>query len=124
MSKRCHGDDREDGSHVPVACSLARGELAAQRDALLPGLLSRATDREPMQRRAVDEEPPATGFRWRFDFEAGILAEIAAVIEAEHRCCPFLRFELVVTPGDGPLCLEVTGPEGTAEFLSTLLDDA
>jgi hypothetical protein len=47
--------------------------------------------------------------------------EAAAVIEAEHRCCPFLRFVLIVEPGDGSLFLEVTGPEGTEDFLSMLV---
>lgn len=32
------------------------------------------------------------------------------------------RFLLLVEPGDGPVWLEVTGPEGTESFLDTLLD--
>ena len=51
----------------------------------------------------------------------GLLADLAAVIEAEHRCCPFLRFALTVAPGDGPVTLEMTGREGTKEFLESLL---
>jgi hypothetical protein len=48
--------------------------------------------------------------------------EVAAVIDAEHRCCRFLRFLLVVEPGYGPVWLEVTGPEGTKGFISAMLD--
>lgn len=61
------------------------------------------------------------GFRWRFSPQADLVREVGAVIEAEHRCCRFLRFHLLVEPGDGPVWLEVTGPEGTDDFLSTLL---
>lgn len=96
---------------LPVACTLTPTELAERRRGLLPGLLARAAGRE-----SVDD-----GFRWSFAFEPALLADVAAVIEAEHRCCRFLRFSLAVEPGDGPVTLEVTGPEGTTEFLSALI---
>lgn len=34
----------------------------------------------------------------------------------------FLRFLLIVEPGDGSVWLEVTGPEGTEDLLSTIID--
>jgi hypothetical protein len=36
-----------------------------------------------------------------------------------RQCCPFLRFAITVEPGNGPIWLEMTGPEGTKEFLAT-----
>jgi hypothetical protein len=96
---------------LPVACGLKPTELAARRGGLLPGLAARASASAPID----------GGRAWRFDFASGLLAEIASVVEAEHRCCPFLRFALTVTPGDGLVTLEVTGPEGTKEFLESLL---
>jgi len=96
---------------LPIACTLTPAEFAALREGLLPGLLARASANEPV----------SGGFRWRFEPQAGLVKEAAAVIEAEHRCCRFLRFQMVVEPGDGPLWLEVTGPEGTPEFLSALV---
>lgn len=98
-------------SDQPVACALTSAELAARRGGLLPGLAARAREAGPID----------GGRSWRFEFAAGLLARIAAVVEAEHRCCPFLRFALTVAPGDGPVTLEVTGPEGTKEFLESLL---
>lgn len=125
MSDNRRNDDREACRDLPIACSLGPAELATRRDALLPGLLSRATDREPMGNVGGQTgKGGAAGFRWRFDFEPGLLTDIAAVMEAEHRCCPFLRFGLVVTPGEGPVFLDVTGPEGTTDFLAALLDKA
>ena len=99
-------------SSLPIACTLSPGELAAMRSGLLPGLLARSSAKEPIP----------GGFRWRFDPQASLVQEAAAVIAAEHRCCRFLRFLLLVEPGDGPVWLEVTGPEGTKSFLDTLLD--
>lgn len=96
-----------------IACTLTPEDMATKRGGLLPGLVENAVAREPV----------AGGLRWRFAFQEGLLTEIAAVIEAEHRCCRFLRFDLSVRPGHGPAVLEVTGPNGTQEFLQTLVDD-
>src|SRR5262245_50501725 len=95
---------------LPIACTLTPAELASMREGLLPGLLSKATAKEGV----------TGGFRWRFYQEPDLVKRVAAVIESEHRCCRFLRFVLAVEPGDGPLWLEVTGPDGTEEFLSNL----
>ena len=46
---------------------------------------------------------------------------MAEVIDAERRCCRFLRIELTVQPADGPVQLRLTGPAGTREFLRDLL---
>ena len=82
---------REDSTSLPIACTLTRDELASIREGLLPGLLARASAKESI----------AGGFRWRFDSQSNLVTEAAAVIEAEHRCCRFLRFLLVVEPGEG-----------------------
>lgn len=98
-------------SDRPVACTLTPADLAVRRGGLLPGLVSRASESRPVE----------GGLSWRFASEPGMLADLAAVIEAERHCCRFLRFALTIEPGDGPVTLEVTGPEGTARFLEDLL---
>lgn len=102
--------DRLSPPPLPVACSLSPSELATKREALLPGLLKRSKGRE---------EVPG-GFRWEFAPTADLLSGIASVIDAERSCCSFLRFLLIVEPAGGPVHLEVTGPEGTEEFLDSL----
>lgn len=99
---------------LPVACTLTAAELAARRNRLLPALLTRADGQEPVP----------GGFRWRFCPASDLLKQAVAVIDAERRCCRFFRFLLIVEPGEGPVWLEVTGPEGTQESLSMLLNTA
>jgi hypothetical protein len=45
---------------------------------------------------------------------------LATMIDAERRCCPFLRFQVLAEPDNGPVWLEVTGPAGTRDFLEQL----
>ena len=46
------------------------------------------------------------------------MTALATMIDAERHCCRFLRFQVTPEPGEGPVCLEITGPPGTSEFLA------
>ena len=97
---------------LPIACSLTPDDLRARRNQLLTGLVAGALERV--------ERPD--GFAWRFEARTDLLQAITGVIDAERQCCAFLRFELTVEPGAGPLWLVVSGPAGTREFLAGLVD--
>jgi len=94
----------------PIACALTPEELRAGSDDLLPGLAARARTVAPLPDGVRLELAPTT--------EA--LAHAARVVDRERRCCPFLRFTLVVAPDGGPVTLDVTGPPGTRDLLGGL----
>jgi hypothetical protein len=56
---------------------------------------------------------------YSFRFPPAVLERIARFVSKERRCCPFLAFTVTVAREDGPVWLEITGPEGTREFLAT-----
>lgn len=58
----------------------------------------------------------------RFSAAPDIVATLAQVVDAERQCCRFLRFVITVEPDGGPALLELSGPAGTREFISGLLD--
>ena len=97
---------------LPVACTLSPAAIAARRQGLLATLLRRA--------QAHDELP--TGHRFSFSAADDMLALIIRTVEAERRCCRFLRFQITVEPDEGPVSVELTGPAGTREFLSALFE--
>jgi hypothetical protein len=43
-------------------------------------------------------------------------------VDAERLCCRFLQFTVMVEPDDGPVTLDLAGPQGTREFLSAMFD--
>ena len=96
----------------PIACTLSPAELRARRDELLPGLLAAALQRLPLPH----------GIRLVFGATAKRLRQLYAVEQLEKRCCAFLQFRIDLAPGGGVLTLDVTGPEGTAAFLESLLE--
>ena len=98
-------------SDLPVACDLSATELTGRRDGLLARLAGSATEITQVENGVVlvlASSPEITGL-------------IAQVIEAERRCCRFLRFRCTYEPDLGPISLEVTGPSGTEEFLGDVL---
>ena len=99
-------------TNLPIACTLGSAALKARREDLLGGLVRRAAERLDVP----------NGYRVRFDPSEDIVSTIAKVVEVERQCCRFLKFELTIEPGDGPIWLEFTGPAGTREFLAGMLD--
>jgi hypothetical protein len=52
-----------------------------------------------------------------FTFAPDAFDDVARFVANERRCCPFLTFDIQVAPANGPLTLQLTGPEGTRAFL-------
>ncbi len=69
-------------------------------------------------REAHEELPDGYAFR----FPATAFSLVAAFVDGERRCCPFLTFSIDVLPADASIILRITGsPEAkaiiAAEFL-------
>lgn len=97
---------------LPIACTLSPAALRARREGLLSELLWRANERQELPE----------GHRLHFAAAEDILATIVRTVEAERQGCRFLRFHITVEPDGGPISLELSGPPGTREFVSALLD--
>jgi hypothetical protein len=97
---------------LPVVCTLSPDALSARRQGSLSTLLQQSSEQELLP----------DGLRLRFAPSREILSDIARAIEAERHCCRFLRFTLTVEPDEGRFTLDLTGPQGTREFIAALLD--
>ena len=99
-------------AELPIACTLTPEALRTRREGLLMGLVRRAERREDLD----------DGLRLEFAPSAETIALIARAVEAERHCCRFLRFRMTVEPDGGPVLLELTGPGGTRDFVSALIE--
>lgn len=97
-------------TELPIACSLTDPEFQQRRAALL-----RTFQGALLETKELDD-----GYAYRFPSGANWIAELTQLITFERECCPFLRFNLRLEPGNGPLWLELTGPAGTKDFLQSL----
>jgi len=99
-------------TELPVACTLGDRDLAERRGGLLSDL----------RRHRQEAHWLSDGVALRFPPGPGVIACLTEFIRLESQCCPFLRFQLTVEPGGGPLWLELTGPAGTRDFLAGALE--
>jgi hypothetical protein len=97
-------------NELPIACSLTDPQFQRRRAELL----------KIFQAALLETKELDDGYAYRFPSGEKWIAELAQLITFERECCPFLRFNLWIEPANGPLWLELTGPNGTKGFLQSL----
>ena len=95
---------------LPIACKLTDPEFQQRRADLL----------KTFQGALLETKELDDGYAYRFLSEGNWITELAQLITFERECCPFLQFNLRLEPANGPIWLELTGPEGTKDFLQSL----
>jgi hypothetical protein len=92
----------------PIACTLSAAEMPARR-----------AEMAALARELVSADAQAARGVLRFRAGARTRERAAAFVEAESRCCPFLRLELHDDPD--ALTLIVEGPPGSEPIVGELL---
>lgn len=100
--------------NLPIACTLTAPELQQRRS----GLLRR------FQEAVVEVRELGDGYAYRLPSDETWIMEVVQLITLERQCCPFMTFNLRLEPNNGPMWLELVGPDGTKNFLDNLLTDA
>lgn len=96
---------------IPVACSLSDSNLRVREATLLAQFTA----------ALIESEEVDNGYSFLVDGDNKSIVLITELIMAERQCCPFLKFELSLEPGMGPVRIRMTGPAGTKEFLKSIL---
>lgn len=94
-----------------IACTLTTEELATRKLDIRKTLLTQVQESNPL----------TSGQQLIFPNADDVRQNIAAFIAAEQQCCSFLNFELSELSGSNQLSLDITGPEGTKEFISKVM---
>jgi hypothetical protein len=90
-----------------VACQLSSEAFQQRRDVVLT----------LMRQHLKEQRSHPNGLALRFAAEVGQLECLAEFMEIERQCCPFLRFQLAIEPFGKSIWLELTGQEGTRDWL-------
>ena len=103
-------------SPVSIACNL--GALTAEEQGRRATLASRL---RTCTQKVIETD---TGYALRLPEEPAAYREAFELALLERRCCPFLRLELTLESGHGPVWLTLGGAPGVKAFLavSSLID--
>jgi hypothetical protein len=94
-----------------VACRLIGPDLAERKALIAAKLLD--------QIEGVDELLDGFELHWRIgDPWADRVLEF---VRLERLCCPFIRFEVIAEPNDGPVTLRLLGSDEIKRFIVTEL---
>jgi hypothetical protein len=88
-----------------LSCKLTTPELQKRRATVIRELKDLVTKRSEI----------TDGLKFSFPGNDDVLDKLLQFIKSERLCCDFLSFRLSVQ--DATAALEITGPEGTREFL-------
>lgn len=96
---------------LPVACALSDESLRERR-----GIVQQQLRQHVREIKTLDD-----GYAFRFAADDESVEALMQLVQVERKCCRFLHFRLSIEPGGDPIWLELTGPEGTKQFLETEL---
>ena len=96
---------------LPIACTLTDAEFQQRRAGVLRRIREQVQSLKPLD----------AGYAFEFAADEAVLEDVFRLIQLERQCCAFLQFELTLEPGNGPVWLSLTGPDGTKAFLETAL---
>ena len=92
-----------------LACRLIGQELAERKAVIASELLGNA--------ESITELP--AGFELRFAGTDELVGSVFELVRLERQCCPFIRFEVGLSPNDGPVTLRLLGNPEVKKFIVT-----
>jgi hypothetical protein len=101
-------DPVQAAEETPIACKLT-GEERAERGDTVKNLFD-----ETEEVRELDD-----GYAFRFAGSNAMAARLLAFTLDERRCCPFFTFELVFTPNEGNIWVQLRGSAAIKEFVAS-----
>ncbi len=94
---------------LPIACNLTSAELRERRRTVL----------QKFRDAVIEVIELENGYAYSLPAGPDWIQELTTMIELERQCCPFLQFRLSLPTNNAPVWLELSGPEGTKEFLAS-----
>ena len=95
--------------NMNVACKLTTPELQERKRTVIAEL----------KKLVVSRVETADGVLYSFKDSDDIIDLLTNFIKTERLCCPFFIFNLVVGREEGLISLQLSGPQGTKDFITT-----
>lgn len=95
-----------------LSCQLTSPELKQRKATVIATLKKLVKERQEIN----------NGFRYKLNGSDEVLDLLNDFIKTERLCCNFFNFSLSVSDNESPVWLELSGPEGAKEFITTEIE--
>lgn len=94
-----------------LSCKLTTPELQKRKETVIASLKQQILDKKELQ----------DGYAFKFAGTDSVLDELTEFIKTERACCDFFTFGLSVSGDKSEAWLELTGVNGTKDFITSEL---
>lgn len=110
-SSACDDNCKARNNANELSCKLATPELQRRKETVIASLKQQVLEKKELE----------DGYAFRFPGTDEVLDELAEFIKTERACCSFFTFGLSVSGDKGETWLELTGIEGSKNFITAEL---
>ncbi len=103
----CSTDCKTEDTSNELACKLTSPELQERKNTVLKSIKS----------QIIEKKEQVNGYAYKFQGTDKVLDELHEFIKTERECCDFFVFNLSIAGDKSEVWLELTGPEGSKDFI-------
>lgn len=96
---------------VNLACKLHSDELQKRKETVLASLKGQVKEKKEL----------GDGYAFKFDGSDKVIDELTEFIKTERECCEFFTFGLSIAGDKNEAWLQLTGPDGAKDFITSEL---
>ncbi|MFN4247913.1 MAG: hypothetical protein ACK4EY_09315 [Flavipsychrobacter sp.] len=100
-----------DTANKTLSCKLTSPELRKRKEEVIAEL----------KKEILEKKELPDGYSYKFNGSDDMLDKVNSFIKSERLCCDFFNFKITLT-NDTSLWLDIYGPEGAKEFITTELE--
>lgn len=95
-----------------LECKLTTSELRKRKETII----------ESLKNKLLDKQDLHNGYAYTFPGTDDIIDELIQFVKTERTCCSFFDFHLIIGGEGNDILLQITGPQGVKDFISTELE--
>lgn len=95
-----------------LECKLTTSELRKRKETII----------ESLKNKLLGKQDLHNGYAYRFPGTDDIIDELTQFVKTERTCCGFFDFHLIIGGEGKDILLQITGPQGVKDFISTELE--
>lgn len=106
------GDNCKPSADGALSCKLTSKEMKQRKATVLASL----------KKQMLEKKELPEGYSYKFNGSDAMIDELTEFIKSERQCCDFFTFNLSIAGNGKEAWLQITGPDGAKDFITSELE--